>query len=184
MKENGKAFFLHDMIHNNPGLAHYETKYTDPEFLAARGYHAKVFDLYDCAQYGLLWDGLKRGPVFPKGTAEREWVLQKRHQLLRDYDAAKAAGLRVCFMMDIIVLPARVLELYPEVLNPEGKIDILSKQMTELLDCMFAEMFTQFPQIDGIYIRYGETYVGPEYNTPWHTGNNPIQGDELRYPQH
>lgn len=181
MKGNKNEFFLHDMIHNNPGLAIYETKYTDPEFLAARGYDAKVFDLYDCAQYGLLWDGLKRGPVFSEGSAEREWVLRKRRQLLRDYDAAKAAGLRVCFMMDIIVLPTRLLELYPEVLNQNGKIDILSKRMTEILDCMFAEMFAQFPQIDGIYIRYGETYVGQAYNTPWHTGNNPIQGDEVCY---
>ena len=84
MKENGNAFFLHDMIHHNPGLARYETKYTDPEFLAARGYDAKVFDLYDCAQYGLLWDNLEKGPVFPCGSAAREWVLNKRRQLLRD----------------------------------------------------------------------------------------------------
>ena len=51
-----------------------------------------------------MWDGLKRGPVFSEGSAEREWVLRKRRQLLRDYNAAKAAGLRVCFMMDIPTL--------------------------------------------------------------------------------
>lgn len=181
MGEYKNRFFLHDMIHNNPGLAKYESQYCAPAFLAERGYDAKVFDLYDCAQYGLFWDGLERGPVFPHGSNERKWVIDKKQQLLRDYSAAKAAGLRVCFMMDIIVLPARILELYPEVLNRDGKIDILSDKMTELMDVMFEEMFTQFPQIDGIYIRYGETYVGPQYNTPWHTGNNPIQGDEVTY---
>ena len=90
----------------------------------------------------------------------------------------------MCFMMDMIVLPVRLLALYPQVRNEAGKIDICSEEMTEILDCMFAEMFQQFPQIDGIYIRYGETYVGPEFDTPWHTGNNPIQGDELRYHKH
>lgn len=181
MSKNGANLFLHDMIHNNPGLAAYESQYRDPSFLKSRGYDAKVFDLYDCAQYGLLWDDMKRGSVFPEGSAERAWVLNKKQQLLRDYDAAKAAGLRVGFMMDMIVLPVKLLELYPQVCNEAGKIDILSEEMTEILDCMFAEMFQQFPQIDGIYIRYGETYVGPEFDTPWHTGNNPIQGDQLQY---
>lgn len=181
MGECKNRFFLHDMIHNNPGLAKYESQYCAPAFLAERGYDAKVFDLYDCAQYGLLWDQLERGPVFPHGSKEREWVTEKKQQLLRDYSAAKAAGLRVCFMMDIIVLPTRIPELYPEVLNKAGKIDIQSSIMKELMDAMFEEMFSQFPQIDGIYIRYGETYVGPQYNTPWHAGNNPIQGDEVDY---
>ena len=184
MNRNGTNLFLHDMIHNNPGLAIYESQYKDPAFLRSRGYDAKVFDLYDCAQYGLLWDALKKGPVFPEGSPERKWVLNKKAQLLCDYNAAKAEGLRVCFMMDIIVLPVKLLELYPHVRNQDGNIDILSEEMKEIFDCMFAEMFQQFPQIDGIYIRYGETYVGPEYNTPWHTGNNPIQGEQLKYHQY
>ena len=181
MNGNKQAFFLHDMIHNNPGLATYETRYADPVFLAARGYDAKVFDLYDCAQYGLLWDDLQRGPVFPPESPERKWVVDKQTQLQQDYDAAKDAGLRVCFMMDLIVLPSKVLELYPEILNRSGKIDIQTSAMKEILDCMFREMFSRYPQIDGIYIRYGETYVGQEYNTPWHSGNNPIQGNEVEY---
>ena len=89
---NSNNLFLHDMIHNNPGLAIYESRYKDPAFLKSRGYDAKVFDLYDCAQYGLLWDGLNRGPVFQEGSPEREWVLNKKAQLLRDYNAAKAEG--------------------------------------------------------------------------------------------
>ena len=73
-----EKLFLHDMIHNNPGLAAYESQYRDPKFLKSRSYDAKVFDLYDCAQYGLLWDGIKRGPVFPEGSAERAWVQSKK----------------------------------------------------------------------------------------------------------
>ena len=185
MKKTRSDLFLHDMIHNNPGLAIYDSEYRSAHFLKERRYDAKVFDLYDCAQYGLLWDRLSehthKPPVFPEGSASRSWVLEKKAQLLRDYRDAKASGLRVCFMMDVIVLPEAVKQQYPEIVNRDGKIDICAPAMEQILDCMFEEMFYEFPQIDGIYIRYGETYVGPEYNTPWHTGNNPIQGEEVQY---
>lgn len=185
MKTCRNNLFVHDMIHNNPGLAPYDSDYRNPEFLTKRGYDAKVFDLFDCAQFGLLWDKLTektgRRAVFPQDSEARAWVLKRKEELRREYDATRNAGLKVCFMMDIIVLPECMREIYPEILNENGNIDIYKPYMKEILDALFDELFQEFPQVDGIYIRYGETYVGPEYATPWHKGNNPIQGDMWEY---
>ena len=35
-------------------------------------------------------------------------------------------------------------------------------------------MFSVFPEINGIFVRYGETYTGEKYGEPYHVGNNPI----------
>ena len=56
---NSNNLFLHDMIHNNPGLAIYESQYKDPAFFYSICYDSRAFHLHDRAQYGLLWDGLK-----------------------------------------------------------------------------------------------------------------------------
>ena len=39
-----KDLFVHDMVHNNPGLAPYESDYLNPDFLKERGYDGKTFD--------------------------------------------------------------------------------------------------------------------------------------------
>lgn len=181
-----RDILIYDMVHNNPGLAPYETAYIDPVFLKDRGYNGKVFDIFQCAQFGITWDTLdKKNPerenVFPKGSKERRWVLAKQEELKEKYRRVKGAGLEVHFMMDIIVLPVRIRELYPEILNQQGKIDIQKPKMKEILDVLFDEMFQVFPEIDGIYIRFGETYVGVRFDTPYHLGNNPILEDAEGY---
>ena len=183
---NRNDMFVHDMVHNNPGLAAYESEYLKPEFLKSRGYDGKTFELFGCAQYGLLWDAYDalRGDgkkVFPIGSPERAWVEHKKQKLTKAYNAVVAAGLKVSFMMDIIVLPKAILELEPGILNENGKIDIQKPEMKHVLDCLFEEMFREYPQISGIYVRYGETYVGEKYNTPYHCGNHPIVGDEISF---
>lgn len=175
-----------DTVHDNPGLAEYESQYNDPAFLTQRGYDGIVFDLFDAADFGLLWDDFDnlnqgREKVFPFGSKERKWAEDKRNELTEKYNDAVENGQKVYFMMDIIVLPSSMLRIYPEILNKDGKIDIMSEKMKQVMDCMFDEMFSAFPQITGIYIRYGETYVGEKYNTPYHVGNNPIVGKDTKY---
>lgn len=181
-----KDLFVHDMVHNNPGLEAYESDYLNPEFLKERGYDGKTFELFGCAQYGLLWDDYDAfrndgKKVFPIGSSERAWVEHKKRELTKAYDVVVAAGLKVSFMMDIIVLPSIIKELEPAILNDAGKIDIRKPEMKVVLDCLFDEMFREFPQISGIYVRYGETYVGEKYNTPYHCGNHPIVGEEVDF---
>lgn len=181
-----KDLLTYDMVHNNPGMESYESRYNSSKFLKERGYNGKVFDLFQCAQYGLLWDELdnrhpEREKVFPDGSKGRCWVLEKRGELKRKYQETKSQGLEVMFMMDIIVLPERLQKLYPEILTMDRKIDICNPNMREVLDLMFDEMFSSFPEIDGIYIRFGETYAGERFGTPYHYGNNPILRDAERY---
>jgi len=177
--------FVHDLVHDNPCLNKYTSDYNSPEFLKKRGYDAKTFDLYNCAQYGLLWDGVGekygRAPIFPEGSESRAWVEAKRAELTELYTAMNKQGLGVSFMMDIIVFPKAVTEIFPEILNENGEIDIMKPMTKALIGEMFDEMFTAFPQITGIYIRYGETYSGERYGLPYYKGNNPIIGEGEEY---
>lgn len=179
---NSTNIFVHDMVHDNPGLVKYQSAYNNPKFLRERGYDGKTFDLFNCAQYGLLWDKLTqkygREQIFPEGSKEREWVLTRRDELKKLYQEATDEGLAVSFMMDIIVFPIALTKIYPEILNAEGRIDIALPMTKELIGEMFDEMFEVFPQIKGIYIRYGEVYTGKKYGEPYHTGHYPILGGE------
>ena len=179
---NKNKLFVHDMVHDNPGLVDYQSAYSDPKFLKERGYDGKTFGFYNCAQYGLTWDSLTkkygRGQVFPEGSKERAWVLKRREELKKLYQEVRDEGLAVAFVMDIIVFPVAITKIYPEILNGDGKIDIALPMTKKLIEEMFDEMFSTFPQISGIYIRYGETYTGEKYNEPYHIGNNPILNNE------
>ena len=174
------SLFTMDMVHNNPGLLPYESKYCDPGFLISRGYKGKVFCFTDSAQFGLTWDGFDK-EIFPVGSAEREEVLETREQIIQKYDTAKAKGLKVYFMMDIISLPAKIVEKYGDELLNDDKIDIRKPFTKKAMDYLFDEMFSIFPQLDGLYIRYGENYVGTKYRMPLFRGNTPIIGDAIEY---
>lgn len=179
-----KTLFVHDMVHNNPGMRTYKSGFNDPTFMKLRGYDGKVFDLQQCAQVALTWQELDRlnpdrEPVYPVQSKEYQWVMAKQQELEALYAEIDQAGLDVMFMMDMIVLPKRLLKIYPEILNEAGKIDIRKPKMKQVLDVLFDEIFAEFPQVKGIYVRYGETYVGDRFGTPCHTGNNPIiEGQE------
>ena len=192
----GNDLSVTDMVHNNPGLERYTSNYTDPVFLKSRGYDGKVFFLYEAAQFGLFWDKYdgSRGitfteeqynanpsaypqnsnKVFPFGSVERAWVANKKAQLKREYDEAVQAGEKIYFMMDTITLPTHLVSMDSSNILNGSNIDIKRSGTKRAMDYMFAEMFTEFPEIDGIYIRYGENYVGANYGTPYHRGNNPM----------
>ncbi len=177
-KTTRKDLFVHDMVHNNPGELQYESSYNSPEFLKNRGYDGKCFDLFNCAQYALLWDNIakkyNKSPVFLEGSEARKWVLDCKNRLTKLYDEAHKRGLDVCCHMDIIVFPIELIRLFPEVLNDNGKINIALSITKSLIEDMFDELFEEFPYLEGIYVRYGETYTGTQFGAPYHTGNNPI----------
>ncbi len=162
-----------DMVHNNPGDVEWNSNFNDPTFLSMRGYTGQVFFLYDAAQFGIDWSSYDE-EIFPVGSESYNWVMDKRAELNEKYNAAIAEGLKVYFMMDFIVLPNSVKTLYGDEVMTNGKIDINKPKTRELINVMIDEMFTTFPQIDGIYFRYGESYVGENYGVPYHFGNNPI----------
>lgn len=172
--------FTMDMVHNNPGLLPYESNYCNPDFLCSRDYEGKVFCFSDSAQFAVLWDKFDKD-IFSEGSSERDEILAAKQRIKEKYLKAKNAGLRIYFMMDIISLPAKLVEKYASELLTEDKIDILKPFTKKAMDYLFDEMFDEFPELDGLYIRYGENYVGTKYRMPLFKGNTPIIGDAVEY---
>lgn len=166
-----KLEVITDMVHDNPGGTPYETKYDDAAFLSSRGLSGKVFFLSEAAQLAIDWQDYDRN-VFPEGSAGYNWVQAKKEELHEKYKEAKDEGLKVYFMMDFISLPSSMKSLYGDEIMTNGKIDINKAKTQEIMKEMFREIFEEFPEVDGIYPRYGESYVG--YYSSYHFGNNPI----------
>lgn len=76
-------------------------------------------------------------------------------------------------MLDMLVLPSSLVEKHrAELTNEQGKLDI-SKPYTQLcIRELMEEMFKTFPQLDGLVIRTGETYL---HDAPYYVGNHPVQ---------
>lgn len=201
------GLFTHNMLSDNPGEVGYTSLYEHGDFMTERGYDGMTFSLFEAAQYGLLWDEYDKSrgitltkeeylanpndssvktmnskKVFPYGSTEREWVEKKRSEIITMYSDAKKAGQKIYFMQDVIVLPVKLKNDRPDI-NTSGKIDIRLETTQTVMDFMYEEMFNDLCDengerlLDGIYVRYGETYTGSQWGVPYHTGNNPIMGN-------
>ena len=167
---------------NNTGQPNYYiSAYAYPQTFVERGVNAKVFDLADSAQYALLWPKYTvqgtENSIFTQN--EREWIENKRDDLIKRYQEFKEAGIKVYFTMDMIVLPKSMLKTGLDY-RTNGKIDIRKEATRQMITDMFDEMFEVFVDeegnslINGIFVRTGETYTGAQYMLPHHEGNNPL----------
>ena len=154
---------LLDMVHNNPGEAPFITHYNDPAFLKQLGYQGKVYELFEGAQFGIDWSSVDPD-IFPAGSTERIWVDTKASELDHLYSTTKAAGLDIYCHTDMVVLPKRLVEKYHlgatfgDLSNPETR---------NYLRLGIQQMFRRFPQLDGLVVRIGETYL---HGAPYHQG--------------
>ena len=156
------ARVLLDMVHNNPGETPFVTHYNDPAFLKQLGYQGKVYELFQGAQFGIDWSSVDPD-IFPAGSAERAWVDQKAADLDKFYTAAKQAGLSVFCHTDMIVFPKNLVEKHKL-----GNFTKISDPDTQkYLRAAVRQMFARFPQLDGLVIRIGETYL---QGAPYHMG--------------
>ena len=106
----------------------------------------------------------RRQVILPAGSPDRAWVDAKRAEITAKYNAAKAAGLQVYAMSDLILFPKRLVSLY----GMSTTMGNVNNADTELwLRRTMNLMFTQFPQLDGIMVRIGETYLN---DAPYHQG--------------
>ncbi len=174
---------LMDMVFNNPGEKATVTKYKDPEFLKETGYNGMV--PHWNIQCALTYDTFEKG-IIPEGSDEREWILNKQQQLKTKLAQAEKAGMSVYPFTDVLVLPKIILEKYKNELikNKEksssgfdaihGKLvpDINSPLTQKLIRIQINELFDTFPELDGLVIRFGETYL---FDTPYHAGGNPVR---------
>jgi len=166
-----KQVFILDMVHNNPGESLTKTSFSNPAYLKEKGYNGQVMNDFTFAHAAITFDKLNP-QIFPQGSKERAWVMAAADRVRKNIKAAHAAGIKVYYFTDIIVLPKKLVELYhDEICDNKGKISLDRPKTIEIHKLMLDELFETFPELDGLVIRTGETYLN---NVPYHTGNNPI----------
>ncbi len=163
--------YILDMVHNNPGEPLTETAFNDPAYLKQKGYNGQVMNDFTFAHAAITFDKLNP-QIFPQGSKERAWVMAAADRVRKNIKAAHAAGIKVYYFTDLIVLPKKLVELYhDDICDANGKISFARPKTIEIHKLMLDELFKTFPDLDGLVIRTGETYLN---NVPYHTGNNPI----------
>lgn len=153
-----------DMVHHNPGEAQYDSQYNNPATLAAMGYNAKCFYLFDSPTLAIDWDDYDP-QVLPAGSAERQWVETKAARLNTLYDECEANNIDVYAMCDLVLLPKRLVSLKGIGSTFGNPLDATTQ---EILRYQMTQCFEQFPQLDGLVVRIGETYL---QDAPYHQGS-------------
>lgn len=166
-----KSQFIMDMVHHNPGEPLTKSEFIDPTYLQKNGYNGQVINDFTFAHAAITFDALNEN-IFPKGSKERDWVLNAAKIVRENISKAHKAGLKVYYFTDIIVLPKKLVDLYrDEIVDENGKISFERPKTIEIHKLMLNELFDTFPDLDGLVIRTGETYLN---NVPYHVGNGPI----------
>lgn len=169
--------YIMDMVHHNPGEAHFETAFEDPGKLKEYGYNGQVFKHINCA---VTFDAAGYG-LFPEGSEERVWMEELAAGIREQNRKAKEQGLAVFYHIDLFVLPVKLIERCKDAICYPGtsRISVEQDYTLELHRIMLEELFARFPEVDGLIIRVGETYL---YDTPFHRGNNPIRKAQYDRP--
>lgn len=143
--------------------------FLDPALLKSWGFNGDVpREFVQCA---LTFDSFDKD-ILPAGGKERAWVEENARQIDRIIKDMKAAGLPCYPFTDFIVLPKRLVEKYKaDICDEKGRVDISRSKTKEILRVMIDELFKRFPDLAGITLRHGETYL---HDVPYHTGGNPI----------
>ncbi|SDW31946.1 hypothetical protein SAMN05444411_101474 [Lutibacter oricola] len=172
-KENNPRYpVLMNMVHHNPGEPRFNTKYTEPAYIKKLGYNGQVpkFEI----QCAVTYDDYEANLV-PDNTPEKLWIERKAHDVRIMLENAKRTGMPIYPFTDVLVVPKSVMEKYGDEMKEDGRLSIHKPRTQEILKAQIAEIFKKFPELGGLTIRFGETYL---HDTPFHTGNRPVYGAE------
>lgn len=160
---------LLNTVHHNPGEPLFVTDFTEPRFLAGLGYSGQIPKLEP--QCGLTYDRYDEG-VVPLHTPVREWIDRKGAEFQKRAAIARRVGLPLYPWIDVLVVPETVMAKYgSEMKNPKtGRLSILRPRTRDILKAQLDEFFWRYPTVDGLTIRFGETYL---HDTPHHKGASP-----------
>jgi hypothetical protein len=158
------------------------SRFSDPAFLRNNGYNgmlARVF-LPATVNYENFDTSLMR-----PGSLLRRKSDGYAEYCRAIFRAVKAEGLFVCPSTDLLVVPRVLQAKYGSELAPVGYqshegvlggeklvTSILTPRTQEVLRAQIAGLFDQFPEIDGITTRYGETYL---HEWPEYAGSSPAK---------
>ena len=182
-----KMKYIMDMVYNNLGLPPRVSDFNNPEYVKQMGFNGMTPHWY--VQCGITYDKLEEG-IVPKGSEERQWIEDNAAELTKKIREAKAAGVKLYPFTDFLVVPKSVWQKYgKEMVADEFKEQVESenyrkpdirKEMTKkILRIQIAEIFETFPNLDGLMIRFGETYL---HDTPYHLGNSPLRKGQNSIP--
>ncbi len=160
--------YLMDMVYNNPGEAKTISKYNDPSYIKGLNYNGQVPHLY--VQCAVTYDSFDPN-VIPPGSPDREWIESQAAQIDQYLVKARAAGIKVYPFTDILVIPKLLKQKYATKL---GDLNIQRPMVQAVVRVQLNEIFDRFPELDGLVIRFGETYLT---DTPYHTGASPVSSD-------
>lgn len=163
---------LFNMVHHNPGEPRFNTKYTQSEYLKTLGYNGQVpkFEI----QCAVTYDDYENNLV-PNNTPEKHWIERKAADISIQINNAKRAKMPIYPFTDVLVVPKSVMKKYGDEMKIDGKLSIQKTRTQEILKAQIAEIFSRFPEIGGLTIRFGETYL---HDTPFHEGNRPVYAPE------
>lgn len=170
------------MVYNNPGEKTTSTKYNNPEYLKSKGFNAMVTHWYiNCA---ITYDNIDKSLV-PQDSKEREWIENKAEYIKSKLDSCKKHNIDVYPFTDFIVFPESVWKKYGKYIKSDGvlhniggtasqsvKPNMQSETMQMLVRAQVDGIFKEFPKLDGLTLRFGETYL---HDTPFHKGGSPIR---------
>ncbi len=152
-----------DMVHYNPGEARYETSYENPAVIREMGYNGKVYFLFDSPTLAVNWESVDPD-IFPAGSPGRAWVDEVATRIDAEHAAAKAQGLSVYAMSDLILFPKSLIDKY-KLGDTFG--DPRNHKTEKFLRLLIGQVFDHFPNLDGLVVRIGETYL---HDAPFHRG--------------
>jgi len=160
-----------DMVHHNPGEAQTESMFRNPSKLASYNFNGVVINEFKFPQCAVSFDKFDK-QIFPKGSQDRQWIENLTKEIREQISECHKNGLKAYYFTDIIVLPKKLVELYKDdICDENGRISFEKPKTWEIHRIMLKELFDQFPEMDGLVIRTGETYT---HNIPYHTGNGPV----------
>ncbi|MEO5715303.1 MAG: hypothetical protein ABIT37_17630, partial [Luteolibacter sp.] len=180
-----------NMVHNNPGEAPFHTRYSDPAFLHAQGFNGYIPRVFmPCS---ITFDNFDP-TIMPKGSKIREQTEAYAKVIDEDLSKAKAAGIPMYPFTDLLVVPQTLQEKYGKEMAAENDKDyvggehasavlggsklranILRPRTQEIVKAQLDGIFTRFPDLDGLTVRFGETYL---FEFPEYAGGSPIADAE------
>ena len=162
-QNTSKSSLILDMVHHNPGEAPYKTDYNDPSVIKEMGYNGKVYFLFESPALAINWESVDED-ILPKGSKERTWVDDKAMQIKKMHADCKAQDIAIYAMTDLVLFPKKLIEKF----KIQDTFGDPNNAITEkLIRAQINEMFNQFPDLDGLVVRIGETYL---HDAPYHQG--------------
>jgi len=184
-KINSLAYIM-NMVHVNPGEGETNSAYNTPNFVKSRGFDAMV--LMDYIQCAITYDNFEKN-IIPQGN-ERAWITSQAEIIDKKLREADSASIDVYAFTDVFVAPKSIWGKYGEEMGMQetdfhgygGDIKNVRKPniqfpiIQKLMRAQIEGIFNRFPSLDGLVIRFGETYL---HDTPNHMGGKLVrQGDE------